>query len=253
MSSTPIQKEFRRQEIKYILDRSVFEKLQKEFKAYLIKDNFAHSTITNVYFDNPDYQMIKDSINHLYGSEKIRVRTYDAQPSAQSQVFLEIKKKELQGEVEIGRKYRLTSNPQSVYNYVQHNLADDTIADEKVGKELAILRERYEQLVPKMYIHYKRFSMRGIEDPKLRVTFDRNILYRHTDVSLTSGHYGQALLDEGKMIMEVKVRNSLPDWMEEIFNKYQLLPQSFSKYTNAYLKSHNTSSELVREEASSIG
>ena len=252
MSNQTIQKEFQRREIKYILDPEVFENLLFDLQAHLIQDDFAHSTISNVYFDSPDYQMIKDSINHLYGSEKIRMRTYDPEPSETSQVFLEVKKKEFQGELEIGHKYRLTSHPNAVYNYVQYGLVDQSLADERVGQELAILRERYSQLLPMMYIHYKRFSMKGIEDPKVRVTFDRDILYRHTDVSLTDGHYGLPLLENGKIIMEVKVKNGIPDWMEEIFAKYSLAPQPFSKYTTAYLKAHNLTPDFIREEETSI-
>lgn len=252
MSKPTIQKEFKRMEIKYIIDRATFKALQEELQVHLVADQYAHSIISNVYFDSEDYQLIKDSLNHRHGSEKIRMRTYDPKPNKHSQVFLEIKKKDLIGEEEVGRKFRLTSNPISIYNYVKHGLADSTISEEKVGQELSLLRERYQELLPKMYIHYRRYSMKGIEDPKIRVTFDRDIRYRDYDVNLSSDHHGQPLLDDDKMIMEVKVKNGLPAWMEEIFDRFNLVSQPFSKYANAYLKANDLVPELVREEATSI-
>lgn len=255
MSNTTVQKEFQRREIKYVIDPFIFEALQEEFKEHLVSDKFAYSSISNVYFDSADYQMIKDSISHRYGSEKIRMRTYDPCPSENSQVFLEVKRKEYRGDLEIGHKYRLTSNPISICNYVEKGVADSTIKeDDKASQELALLRERYCQLLPKMYIHYERFSMKGVEDPKLRVTFDQDIIYRSTDVSLLSGQFGQPLVEDGKMVMEVKVKVSdgLPDWMKKIFDRYSLIEQSFSKYSNAYLKAHNLTADLIEEEASSL-
>ena len=64
--------------------------------------------------------------------------------------FLEIKEKEYQGEQEIGYKYRLTSTPLSLCNYVQQGIIDNNIKqDDRANHELAILRERYKKLVPK--------------------------------------------------------------------------------------------------------
>lgn len=62
MLNETIQKEFQRKEIKYLIEADTFEQLQKEFKDYLTPDRFTHSSITNIYFDNPDFQLIKDSI-----------------------------------------------------------------------------------------------------------------------------------------------------------------------------------------------
>lgn len=137
----------------------------------------------------------------------------------------------------------------SICNYVQYGIADDNIKqDDRVNNELAVLRQRYQKLLPKMFIHYKRFSLKGIQDPKVRVTFDRDIVYRKEEVNLTSGLEGNPLLQDGKMIMEVKVKNDLPLWMEKIFNKYHLVPQPFSKYTTAYLKAYGLTPEAIREE-----
>ncbi|HFI0393734.1 TPA: polyphosphate polymerase domain-containing protein [Streptococcus suis] len=241
MKTRIVQKQFKRKETKYIVDKETFALLEKDLQRHMVSDEFATSTITNIYFDNEDFDMIQDSIAKKNGREKIRMRIYDAQPSASSQAFLEIKKKENK----IGYKYRLTSNPLSVTNYIEKGLVDKTITDEMVTSELEILRERYGTIKPKMYIYYDRVSYKGIEDKKIRLTIDKNLLYRDYHVSATDGKFGEALLDPDKVIMEIKVPEQLPDWLLDLLEKYQLEKQSFSKYGNAYKLAHQMSGEEV--------
>lgn len=241
MKTRIVQKQFKRKETKYIIDKETFALLEKDLQRHMVSDEFATSTITNIYFDNEDFDMIQDSIAKKNGREKIRMRIYDAQPSASSQAFLEIKKKENK----IGYKYRLTSNPLSVTNYIEKGVVDKTITDEMVTSELEILRERYGTIKPKMYIYYDRVSYKGIEDKKIRLTIDKNLLYRDYHVSATDGKFGEALLDPNKVIMEIKVPEQLPDWLLDLLEKYQLEKQSFSKYGNAYKLAHQMSGEEV--------
>ena len=109
MKTRIVQKQFKRKETKYIVNMDVFVKFEKELRQHMTEDEFATSTITNIYFDNEDFDMIQDSLAKKNGREKIRMRVYDKIPSETSQAFLEIKKKENK----IGYKYRLTSNPVS--------------------------------------------------------------------------------------------------------------------------------------------
>ncbi|HFI0452320.1 TPA: polyphosphate polymerase domain-containing protein [Streptococcus suis] len=241
MKTRIVQKQFKRKETKYIVDKETFALLEKDLQRHMVSDEFATSTITNIYFDNEDFGMIQDSIAKKNGREKIRMRIYDAQPSASSQAFLEIKKKENK----IGYKYRLTSNPLSVTNYIEKGVVDKTITDEMVTSELEILRARYGTIKPKMYIYYDRVSYKGIEDKKIRLTIDKNLLYRDYHVSATDGKFGEALLDPDKVIMEIKVPEQLPDWLLDLLEKYQLEKQSFSKYGNAYKLAHQMSGEEI--------
>lgn len=176
--------------------------------------------------------MIQDSADRLWKREKIRMRTYDAHPTPNSQVFLEIKKKE-EG---IGLKDRLTSKPNSVLKFMSHNLVDETISNPVLLETMAELRERYGKIEPMMYIYYDRFSMKRLEDREVRITIDQNILYRHYDVDLFAGKYGYPLLDDNQVIMEIKVPETYPDWLQAIIDKYGLERVSFSKYGTAHRK-----------------
>lgn len=95
MKTRIVQKQFKRKETKYIVDKKTFERLEKELRQYMMADEFATSTITNIYFDNEDFDMIQDSLAKKNGREKIRMRVYDSKPSESSQAFLEIKKKKI--------------------------------------------------------------------------------------------------------------------------------------------------------------
>ena len=242
MKQKQIQTNFQRVETKYILDRVTLARLEGEMHAYLIPDDYATSTISNIYFDNDDFQMIQDSIPRRGGREKLRMRPYAAEPTKDSQVFLEIKKKS----EDVGFKYRLVSNLTSVVNYVEKGLADQTISDERVKTEVELLQERYAGLKPKMVISYDRYSMKGSEDKKVRVTVDSNIRFRDYDVDLTLGRHRYPLLEEDMVIMEIKVPGEYTQWMSEILNKYGLEDQSFSKYGKAYLKSKELIPEAVK-------
>lgn len=43
---------------------------------------------------------------------------------------------------------------------------------------------RYQKVQPMMYIYYNRYSMKGIEDPNVRITIDYDLTYRSEALSL---------------------------------------------------------------------
>lgn len=228
----PDQTRFQRIETKYLVTAQMAERLQEEFKQHMEADAYAYSTITNIYFDSPEFQMIEDSKSRLHGREKIRMRTYDARPHQESQVFLEIKK----NEGEVGHKYRTKSTIQRVLQAVADRQTAGALADAKVESELDLLKARYGHIQPMMYIYYHRLSLKGLEDSKVRVTFDSNVLFRQDNVSLTAGNYGTPLVDPDQRIMEIKVPGQYPAWLAAILDKYGLVNQPFSKYLTAYTK-----------------
>ena len=62
MKTQQIQKQFKRREVKFILDKETFAQFEQELSQYMVEDQFATSTISNVYFDNDDFDMIQDAI-----------------------------------------------------------------------------------------------------------------------------------------------------------------------------------------------
>lgn len=230
MTKTIIQKHFKRVETKYLLSQEILADLLADLDQHMVADDFSESTITNIYFDNDNFDMIQDSLAKKHGKKKVRMRLYAPSPTATSQAFLEIKQK-IDG---VGFKYRLTSTPVSVINYVGQGIADATIGDDKVRGELEQLRRRYGTIKPKMYIYYDRKSFKGRQDKTVRVTIDQNLTYRDYQVTYHQGKHGYPLLEGDKVIMEIKVAGDLPRWLAELLTKHGIEQSSFSKYGNAY-------------------
>ena len=83
---------FKRYEYKYMLTLEQLAALKELMEQYMIADVFGRSTICNLYFDTPQYLLIRRSIeNHVY-KEKIRLRTY-GQATPDTTAFIELKKK----------------------------------------------------------------------------------------------------------------------------------------------------------------
>ena len=83
---------------------------------------------------------------------------------------------------------------------------------------------------------YEREAYYGKADKTLRITFDENILARTTDISLQSNIYGENILEEGTVLMEIKCSGGIPLWLTSILSKEKIYKTSFSKYGKAYEK-----------------
>lgn len=231
MNNQVIQKHFKRVETKYILEKNRLNQLIKDLVKHMEADNFAQSTITSVYFDNPKFQMIEDALAKKHGKEKIRMRLYDQEPTADSQAFLEIKKK-VNG---VGFKYRLTAKPVAVVDCVTKGQVLNTMVEEDVTAHLKQLRHRYGKLQPQMVIAYDRQSFKGKVDKTVRLTIDQNLIYRDHELAAYANRRGHALLPSDQVIIEVKVAGEKPEWLVDLLEAYGLEKISFSKYGQAYL------------------
>ena len=189
-------------------------------------DEYGWSTICNIYFDTPSYDMIRRSLDKPLYKEKLRLRSYGI-PHEESIVFLELKKK-YEGIVYKRRESLL-------YETAERFLYDGVYParDTQIMRELAYTRQFYDAR-PALFLGYDRVALFGREDPLLRLTFDARIRYRTDRLHLHMGDEGELLMPEGDYIMELKVPLALPMWMVQLLNRFSLLPTSFSKYGEIY-------------------
>ena len=87
---------------------------------------------------------------------------------------------------------------------------------------------------PRVYIACDREAYRAIDDWELRITFDRNIRWRDTELELTAGSAGEPLLPEGSVLMEIKAPEAVPLWLAHVLSEERLFPARFSKYGTCY-------------------
>ena len=237
----PLETTFKRIETKYIVSKDKLDKLIQDLKEYLVEDDYPISTISNIYFDTEDFDILQEEHLGVKRKEKVRMRAYLSQPKIDSQVFLEIKTKDQEG---IGREYRLLSTPSSIINFITKGHLDASITDTVVIEKVKKLQRDYKFAIkPRMYIYYDRYSLKekksieGCHYNKIRITIDQNLVYRDETVSLFAGNHGAPLLDNDTVIMEIKAPGNKPQWLQDILDKYNLMEHKFSKYSCAYHKS----------------
>lgn len=222
-----IQMTFKRYETKYLLSPIMAHKLQRALPGHLQMDEYGLDTICSLYYDTPDDQLIRRSLEKPIYKEKLRLRSYGP-ANENSAIYVELKKK-YEGIV-YKRRERMILSEAVPY------LAGETSPgfDTQIIREITRFRDYYMGLAPAMYIAYDRIACFGTEDPDLRVTFDTNIHWRTDNLRLDGPTEGTQLLEQGWYLMEVKTPGAVPLWFSKILDESGIYPASFSKYGRAY-------------------
>ena len=221
------QSVFERYEKKYVITGAQKEKLLSAINGRLVPDEFGESTVCNLYFDTPDYRLIRASMERPVYKEKLRLRSYGI-PDENSNVFVELKKK-YKGVV-YKRRINMTYG-EAVDFLCRRNFPR---ADTQVYGEIAYFMGFYRSLRPTVSIFCDRTAYFSSEDRNVRVTFDRNIRFRNQMLDLSTGSQGVKLLDSGLYVMEVKTLGSVPLWFSSALDGLEIYPRAFSKYGKAY-------------------
>ena len=219
---------FARTELKYMLTKKQYEHLKEKAGERIVPALYSDSRVLSVYYDTEDQLLIRRSLEKPEYKEKLRIRVYD-RINEDGRVFVELKKK-CDGIV-----YKRRTGA-SYEELKEKGFSTCAYEDEQVGKEIRWFEGNYEDLKPKVLIGVHRLSYTGEEDPDLRITFDEDVTYRQDDLDLSKGAYGQPLLPEGIVLMEVKTDNAMPLWLARILSELGIYPNSFSKYGAVYEK-----------------
>ena len=246
---------FKRIEKKYLMSGAQYEELRRRLEPIAAVDKYGQTTILNIYYDTPDDQLIRRSLEKPVYKEKLRLRTYGV-PQPGGQAFVEIKKK-YKGVVykrRVSAPYEEalawldgSSVPLSERSSRIRHSAD---GDEQILREIDYFQQFYQNLEPKMVIAYDRIAMAGREDPELRITFDTNLRWRTQDLDLRSGGYGRQLLQEGQVLCELKIAGAVPMELVRMFSELEIYPVSCSKYGNAYMLQQQELAEELRRGTS---
>lgn len=232
------QEVFKRYEKKYMLDTEQYKALNKAIVDRFVPNRYARATISNIYFDTEDYRLIRQSLEKPVYKEKLRLRSYSV-PEPDSEVFIELKKK-YRG---IVYKRRIDMSYNDAYGYLYRGEESDI--DSQIKSELDYFIDFYGGLKPAMYIGYDRTAIDSKEDSGLRITFDSNIIWRNEMTDLSSGRFGERLIDRNHILMEIKIPHALPCYLCRILDRLEIRQCSFSKYGMAYTKLINKNRKEV--------
>lgn len=213
---------FQRFEFKYLISFDEFLRIREQIKQYVDLDGFAKDSesgfyeVVSLYYDSPRFYYYHEKIDGAVNRKKIRLRTYKKDNKFAQNVFFEIKRKHdaviLKDRILMDKDTR--SFPES----------------NKIAQEYEI--EKYLRCVePKVLVSYKREPYLGKYNKNFRVTFDYDIQAKETKDLFDNDLDTKVLGD--KVVMEIKFNGTLPYYIREIIDKYNLERIAYSKYCNA--------------------
>ena len=221
-----IQRCFQRYEKKYLLNPEQYQKIRAGLAPYMEADEHGRYTICNLYYDTPDFQLIRASLDKPVYKEKLRMRSYGV-PADGDSVFVELKKK-YKGVV---YKRRTVLEAGEALDYLAGRCSPR--AKDQICREIDLFLGRYHP-VPQVFIAYDREALAGLEDRVLRVTFDIDLRWRDTALDLRSGDGGERITSRDQILMEIKIPGSAPVWLSRLLSENSVFPTSFSKYGVCY-------------------
>ena len=224
-----VQWSFQRIEEKYLLTSRQYDRLRAALNGRIEPDEYPRSTICNIYYDTPDYLLIRRSLDKPLYKEKFRLRSYGV-PYEGSPAFMEIKKK-YNG---IVYKRRVQTELCQARRFMESG-REPEVNDRQIFREIQWFCRSYD-LIPRVFLAYDRLAFKSVEDPELRITFDRKIRYRTDELSLAAGDHGTLLLPDDQILMEIKIPGAAPVWLSRILSELKIFPVSFSKYGKSYQK-----------------
>ena len=227
---------FKRVEMKYILNEFQYRALRKDLEGLAEVDQYGETPILNIYYDTPDFHLVRMSLDKPLYKEKLRLRSYGT-PDDNRNSFIEIKKK-FQGVV---YKRRVAMPYTDAVSYLEGDDRDAirarqiwTPVDRQISREIDSFMGHYQTLAPRMVVSYDRIAMFGVNDPELRITFDKNLRWRTDDLDLRHGGYGTALLLPDQYLMEIKIMGAMPVQLARSLSSLKIFSSSFSKYGSGY-------------------
>lgn len=215
-----------RYELKYILTAKQTQFFCERIEGHMEPDAYGLTSIASLYYDTPDYRLIRASLEKPAYKEKIRLRSYGP-ATERSPVFLELKRK-ADG---IVYKRRIATTLPEAQRFLSG--AGALGADSQINREIRYFCDYYRTLVPTCMIICDRtayFEPNG----DLRLTIDRAPRFRTDDFRFRRLSEGTPLLTPGETILEIKVQETIPLWLVRILADGGIRQGSISKYGEAY-------------------
>ncbi len=228
---------FCRVEKKYLLTSAQADTLASALEANgMRRDGYGRHTISNIYYDTPDFELIRRSLEKPVYKEKLRLRAYGL-PGRSDDVFVEIKKK-FKGVV---YKRRVALPLDTAARCLREGRLPE--ASGQIGREIGYFLHFW-QPIPQALVAYDREAFFCPERDDLRVTFDSAIRYRLMDLDLSHGARGRLILPVGERLMELKLAQAMPLWLPPLLERIGARCVSFSKYGTVYQEAINQNGRL---------
>ena len=225
--STTQRQSFNRFELKYWIDSDKQHQLQQYISNFMKQDANSRENdgyrICSLYFDNRDRSAYYEKFDGNFIRNKYRIRFYNENTA---KAFFEIKTKQ---------NFFVRKNRQ-IMEFEPDEIPElKSILSSEDDTVHGPFRFAYRQLKlePIVWVSYHRTAFVGNHNPKLRVTFDRNLGGVDADgyrFRLGESQAVQLSKWNNPIILEIKFDGHLPYWLEKAIQDLNLQHQSISKY-----------------------
>lgn len=247
--------EFRRLEVKYLVDRPTRTALQKDLSALMDPDPYSGPDgtyrVRSLYFDTPDFMAYHEKLGGVAVRHKLRSRVY-GDPAKALRVRMEVKSRY----VSFIHKLAFDLDREE-YKPVHEALASrrlppvHLLAPTSDAREFFRLQRLYNK-EPKIIVEYRRQAFERVDLHRTRVNFDDELYAtRHLDL-LAPLRGARPVLRRGNAVFEIKVDGVVPYWLHMLIGKYNLQNQAFSKFCNG-IRSEACMSSVGRADAVDLG
>lgn len=232
---------FARVETKYLLSAGQAEAMEEALRARGFRhSDFGSPRVQSLYYDTPDYELIRWSLERPVYKEKLRLRAY-GEPGTLTRSFTEIKKK-YNG---IVYKRRIELPLEEAMEGLRRGRMPEGAG--QVGRETEWMTARY-HLQPAAVIAYNRDAWFCPAEPGVRVTFDRDISFRDWQLNLNIPAENLPILPEDQRLMEIKTGAACPLWLARLLQANGIRRTHFSKYGQAYRMYIRPAADTERSE-----
>lgn len=222
-----------RYECKYRVAPALVPDLRRYVSAFVRPDRYAaprpgnRYTVSSLYLDSPDLQLHGMNVDGYSKRYKLRVRTYDDDPS--SPAFLEIKRRH-EG---IVRKRRAAMSRDVVEMFLGSRVRSargSRAPAMGAADEFARLTGEIDA-EPVLRVRYLREAYESASNDPVRITFDTDVSYAVSldgDCSVERGEWVTTPI--GGQILEVKFTDLFPSWVQGLVEEFDLERDSIAKY-----------------------
>ncbi|MEM7698414.1 MAG: polyphosphate polymerase domain-containing protein [Verrucomicrobiota bacterium] len=238
-------------EQKYVVHPSVVPQIREFIRPFCIPDpngrgEIPEYTVTTMQLDTAGSSLALAKERKAFSRFKLRIRTYGTEGAPSDPVFFEIKRKV--GGVIVKSRAKMVRAQYDAEMFECASAVPRLSTPKDNTNLIDFLRLRRQVgALPKILVRYIRESYFGENDDYARVTFDRRISYRPTDLwdLPTSGSERskrwramdtQTGLKTGfaGYVFELKAMRDAPTWMLELIERFDLNSIGFSKYATAH-------------------
>ncbi len=221
--------------MKYLVTESTAAMITGMMQPYMrfdryseLKENNSYP-IMSLYLDSENLKLYTETRTGKKNRFKLRIRSYTDDP--EYPVFFEIKRRLERVIV----KSRVMVMPSGIKGLLQNT----TSTGPKDNIETKILNQFlfYKNIIgarPIIKIYYDRQAYEGIHDKRVRITFDRNLMYTTqnvSDISLQSNSWQKMSIN--RVVLEIKFTGQYPPWLTRMVQALNINAHSISKYATA--------------------